>query len=194
MVVAAHRGDADLVRHLARRAVRPGRGQSRAASLTAARDRGRVPGPLGPRPAAVRAVPDVRRQPGPRRARHVAQHPSPDQPGREAVPARDARAVDRRDPVRPGPGAAAGHLCRPIYRDGPIDHVARVVSLVGVSIPIFWLAAVSLVIFYAALQIAVGPGRLGPQIQPPPHVTGLLTPSTACWPATWRRFAARSST
>ena len=62
-----------------------------------------------------------------------------------------------------------------IYRDGPLDHLARLVSLVGVSIPIFWLAAVSLVIFYAALQIAVGPGRLGPQIQPPPAVTGLYT-------------------
>jgi peptide/nickel transport system permease protein len=62
-----------------------------------------------------------------------------------------------------------------IYRDGPLDHVARLVSLVGVSIPIFWLATVSLVVFYAALQIAVGPGRLGPQIQPPPAVTGLYT-------------------
>ena len=62
-----------------------------------------------------------------------------------------------------------------IYRDGPIDHFARLVSLVGVSIPIFWLAAVSLVIFYAALQIAVGPGRLGPQIDAPPAVTGLYT-------------------
>jgi peptide/nickel transport system permease protein len=62
-----------------------------------------------------------------------------------------------------------------IYRDGPIDHLARVVSLIGVSIPIFWLAAVSLVLFYATLQIAVGPGRLGPQIQSPPAVTGLLT-------------------
>jgi peptide/nickel transport system permease protein len=62
-----------------------------------------------------------------------------------------------------------------IYRDGPIDHIARLVSLVGVSIPIFWLAAVALVVFYAALQIAVGPGRLGPQIQSPPPVTGFLT-------------------
>jgi peptide/nickel transport system permease protein len=62
-----------------------------------------------------------------------------------------------------------------LYRNGPIDHVARFVSLVGVSIPIFWLAAVSLVVFYATLQIAVGPGRLGPQVQPPPSVTGLLT-------------------
>jgi len=62
-----------------------------------------------------------------------------------------------------------------IYRDGPIDHAARVVSLIGVSIPIFWLAAVALVIFYATLQIAVGPGRLGPQLQTPPPVTGFVT-------------------
>ncbi len=62
-----------------------------------------------------------------------------------------------------------------LYRDGPIDHLARLVSLVGVSIPIFWLATVSLVIFYAALQLAVGPGRLGPQIQAPPPATGFLT-------------------
>ncbi|MBV9171957.1 MAG: ABC transporter permease, partial [Chloroflexi bacterium] len=62
-----------------------------------------------------------------------------------------------------------------LYRDGPVDHLARLVSLVGVSIPIFWLAAVSLVIFYATLQIAVGPGRLGPQVQAPPPVTGFLT-------------------
>src|SRR5690348_4982014 len=62
-----------------------------------------------------------------------------------------------------------------LRRDGPIDHLARLVSLVGVSIPIFWLATVSLVVFYAALQIAAGPGRLGPQITAPPSTTGFLT-------------------
>jgi peptide/nickel transport system permease protein len=60
-----------------------------------------------------------------------------------------------------------------LYRDSLIDHLARLVSLIGVSIPIFWLAAVSLVIFYATLQIAVGPGRLAPQMPPPPALTGL---------------------
>jgi peptide/nickel transport system permease protein len=59
-----------------------------------------------------------------------------------------------------------------LYRDGPIDHLARLVSLIGVSIPIFWLATVSLVVFYAALNLAPGPGRLGPQIGAPPRVTG----------------------
>ena len=62
-----------------------------------------------------------------------------------------------------------------VRRDGPIDHLARMVSLVGVSIPIFWLATVSLVLFYATLHWTVGPGRLGPQMEPPDYVTGLFT-------------------
>ena len=62
-----------------------------------------------------------------------------------------------------------------VRRDGPIDHLARMVSLVGVSIPIFWLATVSLVLFYATLHWTVGPGRLGPQIERPDFVTGLYT-------------------
>ncbi len=62
-----------------------------------------------------------------------------------------------------------------LHRDTAIDHAARFVSLVGVSLPIFWFAAIMLVIFYGALQIAVGPGRLGPQMKPPPSVTGFYT-------------------
>lgn len=62
-----------------------------------------------------------------------------------------------------------------IRRDGPIDHLARMVSLIGVSIPIFWLATVSLVLFYATLHWTVGPGRLGPQIERPEIVTGMYT-------------------
>ncbi len=62
-----------------------------------------------------------------------------------------------------------------VRRDGPIDHLARAVSLVGVSIPIFWLATVSLVLFYATLHWTVGPGRLGPQMERPDVVTGLFT-------------------
>jgi peptide/nickel transport system permease protein len=62
-----------------------------------------------------------------------------------------------------------------VRRDGPIDHLARMVSLIGVSIPIFWLATVSLVLFYATLHWTVGPGRLGPQVEPPDYVTGLFT-------------------
>jgi peptide/nickel transport system permease protein len=62
-----------------------------------------------------------------------------------------------------------------IRRDGLVDHVARLVSLIGVSIPIFWLATASLVLFYATLHWTVGPGRLGPQIDSPPQLTGFFT-------------------
>ncbi len=62
-----------------------------------------------------------------------------------------------------------------VRRDGPVDHLARAVSLVGVSIPIFWLATVSLVLFYATLHWTVGPGRLGPQVERPDVVTGMFT-------------------
>jgi peptide/nickel transport system permease protein len=71
-----------------------------------------------------------------------------------------------------------------LHRDGPVDHLARIVSLVGVSIPIFWLATVSLVIFYATLQIAPSPGRLGPQMPAPPVLTGLYVVDSL-WALDW---------
>lgn len=42
-----------------------------------------------------------------------------------------------------------------------IDQVARVVALVGYSMPIFWLGLVGLLIFYGILGWVGGPGRLG---------------------------------
>ena len=48
------------------------------------------------------------------------------------------------------------------------------VSLVGVSMPIFWLGLVALLIFYAWLGWAPAPGRLGATVTPPPLVTGFL--------------------
>ncbi|MBV9354632.1 MAG: ABC transporter permease [Chloroflexi bacterium] len=62
-----------------------------------------------------------------------------------------------------------------IHKDSPVDHLARLVSLIGVSLPIFWFAAVMLVIFYQDLQIAAGPGRLGTGVDAPPQVTGFYT-------------------
>jgi peptide/nickel transport system permease protein len=61
-----------------------------------------------------------------------------------------------------------------VRRDSWIDHVARFVSLIGVSSPTFWLAFIMLAIFYGGLQIAPGPGRLDPIAFAPPKVTGLL--------------------
>ncbi len=61
-----------------------------------------------------------------------------------------------------------------VRRDSWIDHVARFVSLIGVSSPTFWLAFIVLAIFYGELQIAPGPGRLDPIAFAPANVTGLF--------------------
>jgi peptide/nickel transport system permease protein len=43
---------------------------------------------------------------------------------------------------------------------GVFDSVIRILSLVGNSIPVFWLGLLALLLFYARLQWAGGPGRL----------------------------------
>jgi peptide/nickel transport system permease protein len=60
-----------------------------------------------------------------------------------------------------------------VRRDSWIDHLARAVSLVGVSSPTFWLAFIMLAVFYGGLEIAPGPGRLDPIALSPKTVTGL---------------------
>ena len=61
-----------------------------------------------------------------------------------------------------------------VNRAKPIDEVARVITMAGVSMPIFWLGLVMMLVFYAHLGIAPSPGRLTATITPPPFVTGFL--------------------
>jgi peptide/nickel transport system permease protein len=74
-----------------------------------------------------------------------------------------------------------------VKRDSWIDNFARVVSLIGVSAPTFWLAFVMLAVFYGALDIAPGPGRLDVSAFPPDRITGLLLIDTA-WMGDWATF------
>lgn len=59
-----------------------------------------------------------------------------------------------------------------VYRDRWPDHLARFVSLLGVSSPTFWLAFIMLSFFYGYLGIAPGPGRIDPISLPPQGPTG----------------------
>jgi peptide/nickel transport system permease protein len=62
------------------------------------------------------------------------------------------------------------------YRRGKVsDHVLRVVSLAGLSVPTFWLALVLYYVFYFQLHIAPGSGRLDSDYNTPHTVTGLYT-------------------
>jgi peptide/nickel transport system permease protein len=65
-----------------------------------------------------------------------------------------------------------------VRRDSWIDNIARIVSLIGVSAPTFWLAFIMLAIFYGWLDIAPGPGQLDPVAFPPDRITGLLLVDT----------------
>lgn len=55
------------------------------------------------------------------------------------------------------------------------DQIIRVFSLIGISIPTFWLAVAFFFVFFYLLGWAPGTGRLSPADTPPPHVTGMYT-------------------
>ncbi len=57
-----------------------------------------------------------------------------------------------------------------------VDHLTRVIAVMGVSMPIFWIALILLSTFYTRLGWLPGPqGRLPIAFSDPPHVTGLFT-------------------
>jgi len=62
-----------------------------------------------------------------------------------------------------------------VLRNSLFDFASRFFSLIGISAPVFWLALVFLLIFYARLHWLPGPGRLDATLTPPPAVTGFLT-------------------
>src|SRR5437867_1537961 len=63
-----------------------------------------------------------------------------------------------------------------IKRDSWIDQVARVLSVLGVSMPIFWLGLILLYVFFYYLGWLPGPvGRTGSAIQSAEPITGFLT-------------------
>ncbi len=62
-----------------------------------------------------------------------------------------------------------------VRRNRLTDHVARVISLVGISMPVFWLGLLLLLWLWYHLGIAPGPtGQLDRSVTPPPVVTGIM--------------------
>lgn len=61
-----------------------------------------------------------------------------------------------------------------VYRNSPIDHFSRVLSLIGVSMPVFWLGLVLLLVFYFKLGWFPEPGRLDVMLIEPDRITGML--------------------
>ncbi|MEM9224532.1 MAG: ABC transporter permease [Pseudomonadota bacterium] len=76
-----------------------------------------------------------------------------------------------------------------VYRGSILDQIARVVALVGYSMPIFWLGLMGLLVFYGILGWVGGPGRVGifyMDLVPP--VTGMILVDSAIagnWDVFW---------
>jgi ABC-type dipeptide/oligopeptide/nickel transport system permease component len=63
-----------------------------------------------------------------------------------------------------------------VKRDTVWDHAARIVGVVSLSMPVFWLGLLLIYLFYYRLHWAPAPmGRFTTFADPPPKVTGLMT-------------------
>ncbi len=67
-------------------------------------------------------------------------------------------------------GVVAAH-----YRDRAADHLARLLALIGSSLPVFWSGLILLFVFWYTLRILPSPGRLDTRSTAPPFVTGFYT-------------------
>jgi peptide/nickel transport system permease protein len=73
-------------------------------------------------------------------------------------------------------------------RDRWPDHIIRVLSLGGVSMPVFWIALVAFYLLFFKLGWLPGGGRLAPTQNAPTHLTGLFTVDAAVhgqWTLFW---------
>jgi peptide/nickel transport system permease protein len=62
-----------------------------------------------------------------------------------------------------------------VRKDRAADHTIRAAALVGLSTPSFWLAIVTLYVFFYLLGWAPNGGRLSTKFRPPQDITGMYT-------------------
>jgi peptide/nickel transport system permease protein len=70
-------------------------------------------------------------------------------------------------------GALPLGILSAVKRNQPVDHVVRVVSILGISMPVFWSGLMLIWLFYLKLDLLPGGGRIGTYTQAPPTVTGM---------------------
>lgn len=59
------------------------------------------------------------------------------------------------------------------HKDKMVDHATRIFSLVGLSMPIFWLGLLLLLVIYYHFGLLFPGGRLSTNLSPPARITGL---------------------
>src|SRR5262245_19041848 len=80
-------------------------------------------------------------------------------------------------------------VVRAVMRGSADDHLSRVLAVLGVSVPVFWIGLVLLTILYNKLEWLPGPvGRLPIGADEPDKITGLYT-IDALLQGEWGTFA-----
>jgi peptide/nickel transport system permease protein len=73
-----------------------------------------------------------------------------------------------------------------VHRDTAIDHIGRIVGVMGVAMPTFWTGLLGIYLFFYLLGVAPPPlGRIGAGIAPPQAITGLYVVDSLLT-ANWR--------
>ena len=72
-------------------------------------------------------------------------------------------------------GAVPLGVLSAVKRNRPIDHIVRVLSVGGISMPVFWSGLMLIWLMYLKLGWLPGGSRIETMTQPPPPVTGLYT-------------------